>query len=89
MASPEQPLSTSWSFWYDRASVSEPYEDALQRLGTGFDPGVDELDVCQGDCDNDDDCKGCLKCFKRSNGEPVPGCSGDVFDPRLDFCYAP
>ena len=45
--------------------------------------------AAQGDCDTDDDCKGCLKCFKRSNGEPVPGCSGDVFDPRLDFCYAP
>ena len=47
------------------------------------------MNPTQGDCDDDDDCKGCLKCFKRSNGEPVPGCSGDVFDPRLDFCYAP
>ena len=48
-----------------------------------------KLQIGDGDCDTDDDCKGCLKCFKRSNGEPVPGCSGDVFDPRLDFCYAP
>ena len=78
-----------------------PPDVPLQRLGTGFDPGVDELDVCQGDCDNDDDCKGCLKCFKRSSGEsaPIPGC----YDPGagtdsallgpdsdgIDFCYAP
>ena len=68
-----------------------PPDVPLQQLGTNFDPEPDDfpLDICQGDCDNDDDCKGCLKCFKRSNGEPVPGCSGDVFDPRLDFCYAP
>ena len=30
----EQPLQTPWTFWYDRASASEPYADALQRLGT-------------------------------------------------------
>ena len=68
-----------------------PPDVPLQQLGINFDPAPSDfpLDICQGDCDTDDDCKGCLKCFKRSNGEPVPGCSGDVFDPRLDFCYAP
>lgn len=44
---------------------------------------------CQGDCDNDDQCEGNLKCFQRSGNEPVPGCSGgEGEDTRgKDFCY--
>jgi len=32
---------------------------------------------CEGDCDDDDDCKNGLRCFLRDALEPVPGCSGD------------
>ena len=32
--SPEQPLQTPWTFWYDSSSANEPYGEALQRLGT-------------------------------------------------------
>ena len=58
----------------------------------GNPPNKLPLDVCEGDCDTDDDCKGCLKCFKRSQGEfaPVPGCSGGSTDGSAnDYCYAP
>ena len=34
------------------------------------------LDRCEGDCDNDDDCKGNLICFQRGKFMSVPGCDG-------------
>ena len=60
----------------------------------GNPPNKLPLDVCEGDCDGDNDCKGCLKCFKRSSGGPVPGCSGNLdggpeSDGGTDYCYAP
>ncbi|GFH44862.1 hypothetical protein CTEN210_01336 [Chaetoceros tenuissimus] len=33
--------------------------------------------LCQGDCDDDDDCEGSLVCVQRDNYEPVLGCNGD------------
>ena len=44
----------------------------------------------QGDCDNDSDCKGDLKCFDRSNDEDVPGCVGNTAKHARrgrDYCY--
>ena len=44
----------------------------------------------QGDCDDDSDCAGDLKCFKRSNGEDVPGCVGNTnahAGSSRDYCY--
>ena len=32
--------------------------------------------VCEGDCDNDDDCEGDLICKQRDEGDSIPGCSG-------------
>jgi hypothetical protein len=48
------------------------------------------LQKCQGDCDNDDECAGSLKCLQRRSDEPVPGCTGltDNMNGR-DFCYDP
>jgi hypothetical protein len=45
---------------------------------------------CSGDCDDDDDCKGNLLCFKRKGDEDVPGC-GDGSDGKdgADYCYDP
>lgn len=46
---------------------------------------------CEGDCDDDKDCKNGLKCFyrKRNNPwEPVPGCQGSGAKGR-DYCYDP
>ena len=36
--------------------------------------------MCQGDCDDDEDCNGSLKCFQRESSnreETPPGCYGD------------
>ena len=44
----------------------------------------------QGDCDNDTDCAGDLKCFKRDIGEDVPGCVGNTVKQAgtgTDYCY--
>lgn len=34
------------------------------------------LDMCEGDCDGDWDCKGSLKCFQHDGTEEIPNCSG-------------
>merc|ERR1711956_122268 len=39
-----------------------------------------------GDCDNDDDCAGYLKCFQRSGFTPVTGCHGTGAS-DWDYCY--
>lgn len=44
---------------------------------------------CQGDCDGDEDCAAGLMCKQRDNGEPVPGCSGGLSWPQMDYCYDP
>lgn len=46
--------------------------------------------VCQGDCDDDSQCAGDLKCFQRDGGMDVPGCSGGRDShSRTDYCYDP
>jgi hypothetical protein len=40
---------------------------------------------CQGDCDSDSDCVGNLKCFQRSYGEAIPGCT-DPGGPSGSHC---
>ena len=56
------------------------------------------LDVCQGDCDVDDDCAGLLRCFHRDDQgntaalqHVLPrGCEdGDVLENIWDYCYDP
>jgi hypothetical protein len=49
--------------------------------------GVFPLELCQGDCDSDDDCLGDLVCFQRNAGQPIPGCAGgEHVSERADFC---
>jgi hypothetical protein len=47
---------------------------------------------CLGDCDNDSECEGNLKCYQRRRGasalDPIPGCSGSGRRGR-DYCYSP
>ncbi len=48
------------------------------------------LGRCEGDCDQDSDCRGTLKCLQRNGGEPVPGCGGGTMDgSKTDYCYDP
>lgn len=44
--------------------------------------------MCQGDCDNDDECEGVLICKHKDTGGSIEGCAG--FDnSRSDFCTMP
>ena len=46
------------------------------------------LKECQGDCDNDRQCKGRLRCFQRNGYRKVPGCRGRGVKGG-DYCYDP
>merc|ERR1712217_866468 len=43
--------------------------------------------LCQGDCDNDDDCAGKMICYQRKSGDAMPGCSGTPNN-GWDYCMA-
>lgn len=43
---------------------------------------------CEGDCDEDEDCKLGLKCMERDEFEQVPGCEGEGVE-GWDYCYDP
>lgn len=43
---------------------------------------------CEGDCDDDSDCMGELKCFQKDGPGIVDGCSG-MENSKTDFCYVP
>jgi hypothetical protein len=63
---------------------------SLDVLGNNGSPAsVYPLGLCQGDCDDDDDCEGDLVCFQRSaGGGGVPGCQGSD-SKGLDYCVNP
>ena len=58
--------------------------------GFGFTPPASQLplQLWEGDCDNDSDCAGGLKCFQRDDLTPVPGCSGNGRS-SYDYCIYP
>ena len=47
------------------------------------------LRACTGECDADSQCAYGLKCFQRSHGEPIPGCTGPGSGRDWDYCYNP
>jgi len=54
----------------------------------GQDP-VLPLNLCEGDCDSDDECMGSFVCYQRDYYFPSPGCSGVPENSRDDYCVAP
>ena len=65
---------------------SKPYENYIWNIVYKF-----PLDLCEGDCDVDDDCTEGLLCFKRGGGDNlVPGCEGKQ-DGKYwdDYCFNP
>eukprot|EP00751_Fragilariopsis_kerguelensis_P000500 CAMPEP_0170807906 /NCGR_PEP_ID=MMETSP0733-20121128/33063_1 /TAXON_ID=186038 /ORGANISM="Fragilariopsis kerguelensis, Strain L26-C5" /LENGTH=983 /DNA_ID=CAMNT_0011163205 /DNA_START=740 /DNA_END=3691 /DNA_ORIENTATION=- len=73
----------------ERASPN--FDDELVRLNPlSWSPPRAQLplDLCQGDCDIDDDCGPGLVCFQRfTPTTPVPGCVGGDSDASLmDYC---
>jgi len=69
--------------------------------GYGGDPDLSyfPLQVCEGDCDSDEDCDVGLICFQREAFQEVPGCNGGeqedsmtdycIIDPSLSTTYPP
>merc|ERR1711934_924882 len=47
------------------------------------------LKACRGEGDADSQCAKGLKCFQRSNGEKIPGCTGPGGGKDWDYCYKP
>lgn len=74
-------------------SPSEGSLPVLEWKGVNGCTPTSPCDVCQGDCDVNEDCMSGLECFKRSDGEytQVPGCAvggnGDIAG--ADYCYDP
>ena len=59
------------------------------RLRDRFECEIGDMcNVCEGDCDGDEDCKGNLLCYQRNADEPVPGCTGTGTWAK-DYCYDP
>jgi len=69
----------------------DPTVPPVNKVGdNGSPPQLFPLGLCQGDCDNDDECAGNLICHQRSRNETVPGCAGGLYlDEPTDFCIDP
>ena len=67
------------------AFLAEPKE--LIGFDENYHRDAGILPRCTGDCNSDDDCLGDLKCFQRSYGGPVPGCTGNGAADTMDYCY--
>lgn len=58
----------------------------LAHVGNNWKPsGAYPLQMCEGDCDDDNDCAGDLICFQRNTGLEVPGCKGSD-ESTIDYC---
>ena len=70
----------AWDYCY--------YEPSPNLNSIAGDPTSLPLAKCAGDCDNDSQCAGNLKCFQRDGLESVPGCAGGGTN-QWDYCYDP
>ena len=61
----------------------------LVELSGSNDNSATNLQPCTGECDTDNQCAFGLTCFQRSNGEPIPGCSGDGGGKAWDYFHDP
>lgn len=65
------------------------YDGTIDDLGAEPSKATEGiLGLCEGDCDNYDECEGDLECFERDGFEPVPGCAGDG-EYGHDYCVKP
>lgn len=66
-----------------------PSCESMPELDSSYgSQGAANMPKCAGDCDEDSDCAGTLKCFQRDGRQAVPGCAGSGV-PDFDYCYEP
>jgi len=84
---PAQNINTKPTAQQRPAGNNSNDEPALQIVGNNL-PII--LGKCQGDCDNDSDCRGNLVCYQRNKRSPdfVYGCKGFAKQ-GTDFCVNP
>ena len=63
-----------------------PTENTLFLVDNNLSETDPRLELCEGDCDSDDECAGELTCFQRSGTEEVPGCLG-LGANNKDYCH--
>ena len=72
-------------------TTSSPTEEmpSLEVVGQNGNPAsAFPLQLCQGDCDDDDECDEGMVCLQRDRFDPVPGCAYNGLDFTTDFCVA-
>ena len=72
----------------DVSSPLSPVNPSTLRLRNEECSDNNKCDVCEGDCDSDQQCRGDLKCFQRNGVQAVPGCMGSGTS-GSDYCYEP
>eukprot|EP00397_Hematodinium_sp_SG-2012_P040521 GEMP01044416.1.p1 GENE.GEMP01044416.1~~GEMP01044416.1.p1 ORF type:complete len:440 (+),score=42.27 GEMP01044416.1:96-1415(+) len=73
--------------WYSYQACSE---SKVLNLGDDVCSTDRPCNVCEGDCDNDDECAGPLKCFQRTGDMAVDfGCGVQGLKPNENYCYEP
>lgn len=55
-------------------------DPSLIRSGPGACSPSSQCELCEGDCDKDEDCQENLICFHRHENAAVPGCRGGEYD---------
>jgi len=75
-------------------SITKGISVELIELSGSNNGNARNLQRCVGECDsilgdNDAQCAPGLKCFQRSNNEPIPGCKGSGGGRDWDYCYDP
>ena len=76
---------TTWHYCSELSGMYLGYGE----LRGGNDNSAKNQKACDGECDTDSQCAAGLKCFQRSNGEAIPGCSGDGTAKDWDYCHDP
>lgn len=81
------PGCSGWNFPQFDYCYDPNCDEGLPPLDSSFgNHGSQDMPLCSGDCDEDADCAGGLKCFQRDGLELVPGCRGRGV-PTFDYCY--
>lgn len=63
---------------------------AIRVVGNNIFNHIFQLEQCEGDCDDRDDCRGDLVCHQRNQYQPVFGCAGGLTDAsHKDYCVYP